>query len=523
MPLTTYIDELFPAYSPEGTILPFRQPVAAMPPAPALSGSAVNQSGNIVSFLPPMEDWLTGAGQVPVAQATGGHSCQNGGSCTCGGKCKGSSTASLPPTRSQAADLVWTFVGELGTSELRASMIGLSRIRLSVDMPGNSEPVEAMLTLDPQAGWRYDTTGLTPYTDAVVIPPPIPRSATLSDIALGFWAGIFAQHQLLTTLQRSRTNVGSNMTVHEAAIGSSPLNGDCTPSGMDMSPAQDMKCTFIGNTVTLNYTCGNTVVLNIRDCCITHDIDCWCGPPFNSGPGDPAFIAWDTVISGKLAGCIAGKILSSIGDAHIPGYCGGVVTAAIEAAAWAAVIFAVIFTAVFLAIAALAATDSDSVPIDGRHKKSCLCGGTVPTFASQGEGMGPCYDLCKARGMAQNESCYNCSYYCVYDASGTPTKKYDDGSDPTKNPNGWPCCPGTLKCCLPDPSQNPCPKCAQCGWYCDCDKKTGKWYESYDVFFPGSDKDVRDTGVPCCNGQDWHNPPPDPHYNCAQFDGFPCT
>jgi hypothetical protein len=30
-------------------------------------------------------------------------------------------------------------------------------------------------------------------------------------------------------------------------------------------------------------------------------------------------------------------------------------------------------------------------------------------------------------------------------------------------------------------------------------------------------QDLSNTGVPCCNGQNPNNPPPNPNYNCEQF------
>ncbi len=126
----------------------------------------------------------------------------------------------------------------------------------------------------------------------------------------------------------------------------------------------------------------------------------------------------------------------------------------------------------------------------------------------------PCRDLCKEVNMhGIQENCYACEYKCKYDANGKLLgKAYDNGSDLKTNPKKLGCCPGTTLDCAPPKGSSvigsTCPTCAQCGWFCDCSH--GKWnsFPSYDVFFPGSDVDVRDLGVPCCNGQDPKNPPP---------------
>ncbi len=543
MPLPTYIDELFPAYSPEGTILPFPQPVSAS--APVLSGSAVNQSGDIVSFLPPMEDWLTGAGQVPpTAQAQAGHSCQNGGRCSCGGKCGGKQSLG------QAA-LVMPAADELNVSpEITAHylanasplQVGNSSLMNCVTTAGeflsaaarvNNDHSISLSVSELRSGSQYILANFVPTSGVGWTATNVGGSVTIP------YSPGFSLDTLTLAGLASSVVAGLSASKIQAKASKQPLdngNGDSSCPCID----HDLVCTPASGKQTDNWPwtsdhrhiqwwapCIGSFTTDIAQCCFNHDIALWCAHSQWDFPGINA-TAEACVMSNVIAAAWA-TLSSQLSQQPwwLRGFeaaiCYPLVTAwqiALDLSLFILVDAAFTGAELFMA--------SNLTNFDGAHDCSCLCGGSDPTIqCSDATGFThftDCTDICQLAGgsAASHEICHKCGWYCKYDANGKPSKAFDDGSDPSRNPNGLACCPGTAQAC--NPSQGPpCPTCATCGWYCDCDKKTGKWYESYDVFFPGSDEDVRNTGVRCCNGQDWRNPPPRPDYNCAQFDGFPCV
>ena len=252
---------------------------------------------------------------------------------------------------------------------MRLSLPSFSRIEISMDVPGKRAPLTAALNLTPNVGWRYDTRGKPPAKGAIVIPPVIPPDATPSDIAMGFWAGATSILQFIDKVKNPPKTTNNSSSASTAGA-------DCTSNYMNIGASENLVCTFVGPILNVEYPCGNTVTLDLQSCCIQHDISCWCGPTVLADA--TLILPWLTEINTALAACVAGKILGSIGQAHVSWWCGGIITAAIFAAS-AVIVFAIWFAAteIFLTGSVLDQILGGNVvgiPIDGRNKASCLCG-----------------------------------------------------------------------------------------------------------------------------------------------------
>ena len=504
-----------------------------VPPTPALASSAVNASGALESFVPPVEDWFT-----PVTAATSSHSCQNGGSCGCGGTCKGEKTLQVPPPvdlrtspevqaryMQRASPLIVgnstlmncvTTDGEFLSSVAKVNA-DLS-ITLSVSETRNGEVrLLANFVPTPSSGWvaRNANGAVTiPYSAGISL-----DSFALAGLASSVVAGI-AKPKLQANAGKQRSGEGVEMFRKCPCIDHDLV---CTPASGKQT--DNWPWTSDHRHIQWWAPCIGSFTTDISECCFNHDIALWCAHSQGDFPG----------INATAEACVMAKVIANAYATLSSKLCGPWWLRIIEAdicypliTSWLVAIDWSLFVLVDLAFtAAELFMASDLTNFDYSHDCSCLCGGSMPTTqcsdATGFTNFTDCTDICQLYGPSKGkyESCYKCGWVCEYDGNGNSSKVFDDGTDTNLNPAGLPCCPGTAESCNP-PKGDPCPTCAQCGWYCDCDKKTGKWYESYDVFFPGSDEDVRSTGVPCCNGQDWKNPPPDPHYNCAQFDGIPC-
>jgi len=263
---------------------------------------------------------------------------------------------------------------------------------------------------------------------------------------------------------------------------------DCSDKfaeSMDISLDHDLECTDFmdGDVMILPVPdriaigiCG--AVMEVRDCCIEHDIALWCTPPRLPGTG----MSHCLESSYKLVACM------------------------IDAAyrAWEALpnslckIFDIIFSGITAITDALLyggvteficmGLGEAQAPKDGRNSKSCLCGGTTPTIAGS-----PCRDMCAERGKFA--SCYPCKWKCEF-ANGKPvSKKWD--SDPTGRQA---CCPGSTRQCIGDCNPNDlskCPNCFNCYSECKRDPATGRREKVV----------IRGDGVPCCKGTPLNSDP----------------
>jgi len=266
--------------------------------------------------------------------------------------------------------------------------------------------------------------------------------------------------------------------------------------------------------------CVGSFKTDISSCCFNHDVALWCSHSAWEWPG----------INTAVALCVMDKVNAQAYSnfsqelSQFPWYLAPfeAITAAIcypLLSAWQLSLdLALVIPIELLFFFGELGANHNLYNFDHSHDCSCLCGGNQPTTQCAGantySGYDPnCTDICKlaGTGASLNEQCYNCGFICKYDASGNPSKVFDDGSDLTKNPNAFPCCPGTTLSCNP-PIGAPCQKCANCDWACFCEKKYGLnwWFPQYSVTFPGSHDDVSNTGVRCCNGDDPKNPPPAP-------------
>lgn len=138
--------------------------------------------------------------------------------------------------------------------------------------------------------------------------------------------------------------------------------------------SHDMNCTFIGNVVHARFF-GYSFEINIRDCCVKHDVQMWCGPcnP-NTAKAELQEMNWN------LARCVFDKIYTAIFQG-MPWYLGGVLTGAAYGLIVATVTFVLVFAAVQLATFAslVLLGNQDQYPLFGQNRDSCLCGGTRQT------------------------------------------------------------------------------------------------------------------------------------------------
>jgi hypothetical protein len=541
-------------------------------PTPAMSGLAVNTNGSLVSMLPPVTDWFSPVTQSPAVQTTAQqtpptHSCQSGGDCGCGGTCNGkkgnavsipaSSLAPLQKNLSVSPEIQASYAQgaslmRSGNNTLMSCITTGGEFLSAVARVGNDLSVSLTVTelrsgelrhaatfVPTTSGWSATaangSTATIPFNSGISL-DSLTFAALTSAISLGL-----TKTKIQVAIEKTNNNKASSSGVlPNAAFGNGSLSTQNTPTSTCPCIEQDLVCSAPGGyDSTWPWTsdhkhiqwwapCIGSFTTDIESCCFNHDISLWCNKP------DP--ILWEG-INAAVEACVMGKVIAQAYATlsqqlsqqswwlrpFEAAVCYPLVTAwqlALDVA-----LFGIIDQAFAVGETLALLKHPDLYNSDGDHDCSCLCGGTQPTVqcsdVNKYSGYTECTDICALAGDTANEQCYKCGWACQYDASGKPSKVFDDGSDTTKNPNGLSCCPGTAQSCNP-PTGAPCPTCAQCGWYCDC--KNNVWYESYDVFFPGSDTDVRSLGVPCCNGQDPKNPPPDPHYPCWQFTaaGLPC-
>ncbi len=490
-----YSDGILPSViTPGGGALP-RSSVAPLPAA--TSGAAVNANGALVSFLPPVTDWFTPAAQNPTP-ATGQtqHPCQGGGECGCGGKCGGGNSA-VP----KASDLPLDINNELTVSpEAQARYMDYA----SLSKPGNSSIM----------------TCITPSGEYLSAVAKVADDLTIALSVTELRSNVMRMHVAFTpksdgTGWTARSNMVANSTVTipsvsglsldslsfaclsssvvigmmEAKIAgnSVSLNGNGSTqngSAQDQPPCigHDLVCTQFSGSAwpwTSDHRhlqwwapCIGSFTTDIGDCCFKHDTALWCAHTCVSDPitGETHSIA---AANEDAISCVMNAVLNN---------------------AWTLFKKLSTLEAIFCAPMFLAWVSVYGIPLGGllelgwtiglcsslaadlknynhAHDKSCLCGGTEPTtqcsWANQYTGYTDCTDICQLAGDTANEECHKCGYYCTYDSTGKPTKHFDDGSDPTKNPNAWPCCPGTDQSCVGDGSSFTCPTCYDCYWICD--------------------------------------------------------
>ena len=237
-------------------------------------------------------------------------------------------------------------------------------------------------------------------------------------------------------------------------------------------------------------TLGSQLV-DVIDCCLSHDIALWCSNSRDSFIERSARSADFDVVA-----CI----LSKMYDAFTRG---NVIDDIVNTLYFSRYSYLFVLLALGAQFSNLGHKDP-LLNLDHRNDGSCLCGGTNPTVACYE----PCRDLCKEFGKPQK--CGKCYWGCDYDVdTGSPI-----GLVYKSAPNGLPCCPETAYGCLkPLPLEKQCPKrekgCYDCSYIC---KKCSPYHYKH-CPNPGVGKIVLDfaENKPCCKG----TPKPYGPYFCA--------
>jgi len=194
------------------------------------------------------------------------------------------------------------------------------------------------------------------------------------------------------------------------------------------------------------FPCAGSFSADVYDCCYRHDVGLYCSTTF-----------WDSSAEDlDLIHCISAKIIA----------------AGIEEMSWICKwLFALpLITLIeglsvigYIFMPGIADYESEQVNYDGRHNKSCLCGGNIPTICCDSDKVRSiCLDkncnkvnLCVAKGKRisnpqcnpSNKNCFNCYWKCLYNDQGDYVGK-EYVTDPTRK---LPCCgsiqpKGGLRC-----------------------------------------------------------------------------
>lgn len=305
----------------------------------------------------------------------------------------------------------------------------------------------------------------------------IPNEATANDFNSALFSAYIAK-EILSSKVAEVSNRNLNISIPQK-----PQGDDCYDEVANSHTiSHDLICTGVGDVWRLSVPCTETYV-NLNSCCLTHDIDLWCGPSDAEQIIPGGILEWITRLNLALAACVAGKVFEAYLNADIPWYCGGKITGIILGAIAAVVMGAVFLVATEAAVLLMWGALDERLGLVGQHKDSCLCGGETPTVLG-------CRDLCAEKGIKPD--CYDCHWECVYDKGIFVGKRWVvDETGKQK------CCPSSTRECRNDCDGNSkyCPTCSNCAYFCLPNEK-GIWDWRIKKNYPD---------LTCCDGQ------PSPH------------
>lgn len=215
-------------------------------------------------------------------------------------------------------------------------------------------------------------------------------------------------------------------------------------------------------------SCGNTITIDITNCCFHHDIDMWCSENDWQLSGANATAA--LCVATSLGIAIANESSKNVFDELC------IVAMQIIAPLY----WPLTFSEVFLSLESILfwPDSRDLVGYRGMNSASCLCGGNLPTYQCGGVEQKPnapasrCNDLCVGAGLTANEKCFPCSWQCQRDSAGNHIGTY---LQTDQSGQRLPCCPGSA--CTTDFDGTPCKSfadadakcnCSECGYCCGC-------------------------------------------------------
>ena len=543
-----YSDGILPGVIPAGGMALLQSSMMLFPTA--ANGSAVDVSGSLVSFLPPVDDWYTPVDDwyTPAVQTSAPamrqaqHPCQGGGECGCGGTCKSQSgiqTSTQAPAASEQNSYRDLSADPLSDEEVQE----LDKLYGNTFIAGNPSGNGVIVTADQSGNEMFirirkiadasilfekkllkDANGWS--TGEKIIQGNFPKIS----FGIAAFVNLVAQQQVAANLgQLLSFDVQSGSFIAQPKFRSEPNAVSMASSGIGdsvlqtetpMSPCikYDLVCTmpFIesdGKHLSLWMLPIGNFQVDIGGCCHAHDIAWWCAkhPVDILGNGDDVVGA-----NGDVIDCISSQIVNAILAACSNTLsCTGFFSWLCDAAVVACDLLASPFAAAYLLAVDLGGwlgttyvaleQETDLFNFDGSHSNSCLCGGNEVTYQCPGpidEVAGneiygnSCRNVCLEVGstIGAVPDCFQCYYECKYDEYGNLIANPKVVNDPNK-----PCCPGSASTTSPY-DDAPCATCAatncsNCRWLCES-YKIGKHTKPQWYWRSISD----DESKPCCMG-----------------------
>ena len=475
-------------------------------PMPALKAQAISNMPPVMNMtgvqIPAMSNGITNVGFSPILMGTpwqmpmpltnltpSDHPCQGkgGSSCGCGGSCTGVKKAfqKIEYSENYISTMQENY-SQVGITQSDGNSFMATTKKLSpnkivttlVDSTTGREILGLTLVKNPTGdGWvKENANGLERRG-------VIPNGTTLAHLSIGIWVTyivgeIYKSRSLQVNSFQSESTFDAPKNSTMADNGNNSFDNNlCIP--------HDLKCSSpITDFVTFTFLFCPSVTVNTHDCCAQHDINEWCGA---SNFFDRILKSFE--YASQLAECIMKKIMSTINDQISPldiiCYIGTMILGFIGGMIYATGVYVVVAIAgMFL--------DEKYFPTDDRNKKSCLCGGTVPTTKCGEE----CHNLCGDFNKAS--TCDFCFWHCEFDDAGHGIKKYGTV------PPGTPCCPDSSEQCTND-SGDKVSCCDKCSWKCKSHGSISEW------FLIGPNGPISESENNCCKDLP---PKPSPKQKC---------